>query len=96
MKKRYIADFETLFLTDEQIANKERVYVWAWALCNCDDYSIQTGTSIKTFFDTIQTIGNAEVWFHNLKFDFQFILSYMLEHNFKQVESNKYMKTFEF
>ena len=96
MKKRYIADFETSFLTDEQIANKERVYVWAWALCNCDDYSIQTGTSIKTFFDTIQTIGNAEVWFHNLKFDFQFILSYMLEHNFKQVESNKYMKTFEF
>lgn len=94
--KRYIADLETLYLTEEEIKENERSYAWAWATCFCKDYSIRTGSSMKTFFDWLQQLGNAEVWFHNLKFDFQFILSYMLENGFKQVESNKYMKPFEF
>ena len=94
--KRYIADFETLYLTNEEIQQGSRSYVWAWALCDCDDYTIETGSSIKTFFDKIQTLKSCEIWFHNLKFDFQFILSYMLTNGFKQVESNKNMKTFEF
>lgn len=96
MRRRYIADLETLYLTDEEIKKGARAYAWAWALCNCKDYSIKTGTSMKSFFEELQKIGNSEVWFHNLKFDFQFILSYMLENGFKQVEGNKDMKSFTF
>ena len=56
--KRFIADLETLYLTEEEIKNGARVYAWAWALCDCKDYTIRTGSSMKTFFEELQKIGN--------------------------------------
>lgn len=90
-----MADFETLVLTEEEIKQGKGTYVWAWAICQITDDKPNTvyGTSIRTFFEYIQTLPkNSIVYFHNLKYDGQFILSYILQNNWTQVISNKKMK----
>lgn len=92
-KNYYTADFETLVLTDEEIKQGKRTYVWAWALCSVSDPSnVKYGTDIKTFFECIATLKSGSVvYFHNLKFDGNFIMSYLLENKFNQVYTNKKM-----
>lgn len=89
ISKRYTADFETEQLSKEQIEAGAQTYVWAWAVCDCDDYSIKDGTSMTTFVDYISTLGDCEIWFHNLKFDIQFMLYYLLENGWTQSTSRK-------
>lgn len=95
-EKRYTADFETEYLTAKQIEEGAQTYVWAWALCDCDTYEIQTGTSAATFIQKMETLGSCEIYFHNLRYDIQFLLSYLMHNGWKQTTSNKHMqpKTF--
>lgn len=87
--KKFTADFETEQLTKEQIEAGAQTYVWAWAVCDCDDYSIEDGTSMKTFIEYISTLGDCEIWFHNLKFDIQFMLYYLLGNGWEQSKERK-------
>lgn len=84
LKNYWTADFETT--TD---VNDCRV--WAYSLCNIEDYhKFCWGTSIDDFFDWIMEYdGNLKIFYHNLKFDAQFLLSYLFIHSFKWVDTSK-------
>ena len=84
--KKYSADFETVTWL------KNETYVWAWALCEIDNPdNIKIGNSIDTFFEEIQK-ENCTLWFHNLKFDGEFILYYLLSNGFERIENKKERK----
>lgn len=92
-KERYVADFETLVLAQEAIDAGKPTYVWAWALCDCNNIDkVIYGTDIASFFKQLGKLkSGSEVYFHNLKFDGQFLVSYMLKNGWQQVESNRKM-----
>lgn len=77
----YIADFET---TTEQFYNKYGfTRVWACGVVKMSDSSVDfIGESIDDFIEWCQNNHKAKVFFHNLKFDGEFILSYILRNNF--------------
>ena len=82
--KRFTADFETsTWIQDE-------TYVWAWSLCNIEDpEQVDIGNSIESFFERIKKENNPYVYFHNLKFDGEFILFYLLKNGYEWVESRE-------
>lgn len=84
---RCTADFETT--TD---LNDCRV--WAWAICDIDNTDdIRIGTTINHFMDTISHY-SMQLYFHNLKFDGEFILIWLLSNGFQWVK--KFPKRNEF
>lgn len=97
-KEYYVADFETEYLTEEQIEIGESTYVWAWAICSVNDSKkVVYGTEITTFFNYLRTLKSGSiVYFHNLKFDGQFILNCLLNNGYSQVKSNRNMKDKQF
>ena len=88
--KRFTADFET------STWNPEETWVWAWALCDIEEpKNVDVGNSIETFFHRIEKENNPYIYFHNLKFDGEFILYYLMKNGFEYVESHeKRDKTF--
>lgn len=82
--KRFTADFETATW------NPEETWVWAWALCDIEEPShVDIGTSIEEFFERIKKENNPIIYFHNLKFDGEFILYYLMKNGFEHVESKE-------
>lgn len=74
-RKQYVGDFETT--TDPQ-----DVRVWASCLVEIDTAETAfIGNDIESMFDFLRD-KNSIVYFHNLKFDGEFILSYLLSHGF--------------
>ena len=73
----FVADFETT-------TNIDDCRVWAYAICevgNTDNVVI--GTTIDEFMKWCEDRKeNDTVFFHNLKFDSQFIMSYLFHHNY--------------
>lgn len=88
--KRFTADFET------STWKKDETWVWAWSLCDIDNPdSVEVGNSIESFFERIQEENNPYIYFHNLKFDGEFILFYLLKNGYEHIEKNeKRDKTF--
>lgn len=80
----YAGDFETT--TDENDCR-----VWAYSLCNVDDPAeFIYGNSIDEFFDICQDyLHNYKIWFHNLKFDGIFIITWLYNNGFKWIEDKK-------
>lgn len=80
----FAADFETT--TDENDCR-----VWAYALCNVEDYTdFKYGNSLKEFFDFCSNpVTNYKIWFHNLKFDGVYIIDYLLKNGFEWVADRK-------
>lgn len=81
---RYVADFETT-------TREEDCRVWAYAICevgNTDNVII--GTTIDEFMEWCRSQkSNPTIWFHNLKFDSQFIFDWLFRHNFRHVEERQ-------
>lgn len=73
----YVADFETTGLNEYKKTNRTRV--WLWAIANEDAEIVGDGDSIESFFDWCLNKPGAQIYFHNLRFDGTFILSYLLE-----------------
>ena len=73
---RYSADFETT-------TDPEDCRVWAWAACSLDDYKFKKGIDIESFFKWMETLEGDTLYFHNLKFDGEFMLCYMLSNGYK-------------
>lgn len=88
--KRFTADFETATW------NPTKTWVWAWSLCDIENpENVDVGNDIETFFERIKKEANPYIYFHNLKFDGEFILYYLMTHDFEYVESKeKRNKTF--
>ena len=88
--KRFTADFET----STWCLNES--WVWAWSLCEiANPDHVEVGNSIDTFFERIKKENNPYIYFHNLKFDGEFILYYLMKNGYEWVESReKRTKTF--
>ena len=83
--KRFTADFETAtWIPDE-------TWVWAWALCDIEEPShVEVGNSIESFFERIKKEANPYIYFHNLKFDGEFLIFHILKNlGFEHVESKE-------
>lgn len=77
MKKRYTADFETN-------THDYDCSVWAFAVCEIENVeNVIYGNSIDGFIEWCKQNTNSIVYFHNLKFDGEFIISYLLNHGFQ-------------
>lgn len=77
----YAADFETNNHEDD-------CRVWAWCICNiAEPDNCELGNEIDTFIDYIS---NREgiCYFHNLKFDGNFILSWLFRNGYKYIEKS--------
>lgn len=91
LKLCYAGDFETT--TDENDAR-----VWAYSLCNVEDNSeFIYGNSIDEFFEVCSDYShNYKIWFHNLKFDGVWIISYLLSHGYTWIHDKKDRADFTF
>ena len=82
--KRFTADFETSTWNDEE------TWVWAWSLCDIEEPThVEVGNNIESFFKRIEKESNPYIYFHNLKFDGEFILYYLMTHGFEYVETKE-------
>lgn len=82
--KHFTADFETsTWLENES-------FVWAWALCEIGKTeNLEIGNTIESFFERIEKLDNPVILFHNLKFDGEFILYYLLKNGFEHVDNKE-------
>lgn len=68
----YTADFETT-------TDPEDCRVWAWAICEIGNpENITIGNTMESFFEMLRKHGGDTFYFHNLKFDGEFIVSHCL------------------
>lgn len=83
--KSYTADFETTTKLDD-------CRVWCFSITEIgnEDNTI-VGLTIEDFFEEITKLGSCTIYFHNLRFDAQFILSYILTHGYSYHEGGKRM-----
>lgn len=84
--KKYCADFETATWVDDE------TWVWAYAVCEVSENpenSFTYGNNIFDFFEWCKNSNNPIVYFHNLKFDGSFILSFLLQNGFKWIKNSK-------
>lgn len=80
----YVADFETTTTLD-------KTRVWAYAICSVlNPDEIYYGTNIDDFIKWCEECeSNPIIYFHNLKFDIQFILYYLFKNGYKHITDKK-------
>ena len=79
---RYVADFETT-------TNENDCRVWGYGLNRIASNEFSFGKTIDDFFAEIFTGENKIIYFHNLKFDGEFILYYLLRNNYTHTKEKK-------
>ena len=73
--KQYMADFETTVYDDQEYTE-----VWAAAIVELGTENVRVFHSIDVFLNYVFSLpGHSEIYFHNLKFDGFFILSYLMD-----------------
>lgn len=83
----FTADFET---TTDPLDCR----VWACGICSIDEtHSFKYGNSLDWFIEFAKHNIGSTFYFHNLKFDGEFILCYLFEHGYKHVTDRKKLKT---
>lgn len=86
----YTADFET---TTDPLDCR----VWACGITEIDSgYKFEYGNSIDWFMEFACSNPNATFYFHNLKFDGEFILCWLFEHGFKYNMDRRKLRSKEF
>ncbi len=89
--KYYVADFETTTI-------EENCHVWAYAICEVgNSEKVIIGNTIDDFMKWCQSQKeNPTIYFHNLKFDVQFIYTWLFKNGFEHIEerTDKATKTF--
>lgn len=85
--KKFTGDFETA------VWKENETWVWAWALCEIgNEENLPIGNNIDTFIEFLKNEKNPEVYFHNLKFDGEFIIYWCLTHGFMHAEKKEDIK----
>ena len=80
MAKSYTADFETT-------TDKNDLRVWAWGVCSLDNFEDFTyDNNIESFIKWLEKHCKCNIYFHNLRFDGEFIISWLLKNGFKYNE----------
>ena len=85
--KKFTADFETN-------VNEKDCRVWAWAICEIGNPEhFVYGNSIDGFINWCSNKKyNYTVYFHNLKFDGEYIFSYLLKNGYTLIKDKKERK----
>jgi len=80
----YVADFETT-------TDPNNCHVWAYAICEVENKeNVIIGTTIDEFMEwCMDKKENNTVFFHNLKFDCQFILNWLFRNGYTHTTENK-------
>ena len=82
--RTFVADFETT--THE----KEKSRIWAFGLTEVGDTEFfVTGRTMEHFFNFCQQQQNSTIYFHNLKFDGQFIIHWLLSNGYTHSDEKK-------
>lgn len=84
--KKYTADFETATWKEDE------TWVWAWATCEIDTENLNFGNNIESFIEYCRKEKNSIWYFHNLKFDGEFIIYWALTHGFTHVTKKEDIK----
>ena len=85
--RKFTADFETN-------VNEKDCRVWAYAISEIGnpDYFVY-GNDIKDFIDwCADKKSNYKIWFHNLKYDGEYIFSYLLKNGYELITDKKYRR----
>ena len=77
MRPWYVADFETT--TKSFYEKYGYVKVWLFAICDSDSNVVCIGETIEEFMEWCYNHPKCDIYFHNLRFDGSFILSYILD-----------------
>ena len=79
----YMADFETT-------TDPANCHVWAYAVCDIEDPKrVMIGSTIDSFMQFCkESPTNDKVYFHNLKFDGQFIIQWLFSSGYKHVHES--------
>ena len=86
----FVADFETT-------TDKNDCRVWAFAICEVGNIdNIIIGNNIDDFMNFCKKRGNHKIFFHNLKFDVQFIISWLFKNGYRHTteQADRKTKTF--
>jgi len=90
----YVGDFETT-------TDPDNCYVWAFATCEVNNHeainNVNIGTSIDEFMSWCKSQKtNDTIYFHNLKFDGQFIIDWLFHNGFEHIteSTDRATKTF--
>lgn len=87
MGKILTADFETT-------TNPDDCRVWAYATCEVGNVENFTyGNSIDEFMEFCEGKENYKIFFHNLKFDGEFIMWWLINNNFEYIQDKKNRKS---
>lgn len=81
----YVADFETV--------KSEPTRVWLWGITNLKCSMFEYGEDIDSFMNFI-SLESCKCYFHNLKFDGGFILSWLFRNGFEWTEGKLHNKEF--
>ena len=80
MKHRYCADFETTTETED-------CRVWAYSVTEIGNTEFfKYGTTIESFMNLMKNHNDSTFYFHNLKFDGEFIMNYFFRNGFTHTE----------
>lgn len=84
LTKTYTADFETT-------ADPLDLRVWVWGLYNIGSEKFNYNNDIDSFFNYLKykIEDNATIYFHNLKFDGEFIFYWLFENGFEWTDERK-------
>lgn len=80
----FVADFETTGLNEYERTGRTRV--WLYAVCDCHGDIVNYGATMEEFMDWCSKNHGSLIYFHNLKFDGAFIMSWLMEHDFQHSE----------
>lgn len=82
-KNIFVADFETT-------TNPDDCRVWAFSIAKINDENFfEYGTNINDFFKWCEKGKSKTIYFHNLKFDGEFIFFYLLNNGFTFIKDKK-------
>lgn len=85
--KKFSCDFETAVWLEEES------FVWAWASCEIgNEENIIINNNIDSFIRFLEKNSGSTFYFHNLKFDGEFIISKLLELGFTHIQDRKEAK----
>ena len=94
MLKKYMCDFETS--TEKWLEKDKEARVWASCIVTIEENPkvIAINNNIDDFMKNLYKLGNIECYFHNLKYDGEYIISWLFKHGFKYNEKANKDKTF--
>ena len=89
----YCADFETTSYQQYEVEGCTKVYLWK--LMGVDSDTDKLGIDMDSFIQCIIELGCSTIYFHNLSFDGEFILWWLLENEYTYDEDIASDKTFK-